>query len=87
MTFTKTGIEGAQARNLIRTMFEMARERAPSIVFVDEADGFYETDVENTIGNEAKRAALDELIAQMNGVSLCRCVWAWASVVHYVDDV
>ena len=52
---------------MVKLMFQMARERAPSIVFVDEIDSLCGQRSDNE--QESSRRIKTEFLVQMSGVS------------------
>lgn len=51
---------------LVRTLFEMARESKPSIIFIDEIDSLCSTRSESE--NDSTRRIKTEFLVQMQGV-------------------
>jgi ATP-dependent 26S proteasome regulatory subunit len=54
----------------VRTLFDMAREQKPAIIFIDEIDSLCGARSDNE--NEATRRIKTEFLVQMNGKSACR---------------
>ena len=71
---------------MVRELFVMAREHAPSIIFMDEIDSIGSSRLEGGSGgdSEVQRTML-ELLNQLDGfeatknikVTLCTCYWFW----------
>eukprot|EP01134_Creolimax_fragrantissima_P007144 CFRG7144T1 len=55
-----------QSEKLVRALFEMARERKPSIVFIDEVDSLAGTRGDGQ--SDSSRRIMTEFLVQMNGV-------------------
>eukprot|EP01105_Mastigella_eilhardi_P007980 TRINITY_DN1974_c0_g3_i1.p1 TRINITY_DN1974_c0_g3~~TRINITY_DN1974_c0_g3_i1.p1 ORF type:complete len:441 (+),score=125.43 TRINITY_DN1974_c0_g3_i1:156-1478(+) len=55
-----------ESEKLVRTLFEMAREKKPSIVFIDEVDSLCSS--RNDTESESARRVKTEFLVQMNGV-------------------
>uniref|UniRef100_A0A7S4FZZ8 AAA+ ATPase domain-containing protein n=1 Tax=Eutreptiella gymnastica TaxID=73025 RepID=A0A7S4FZZ8_9EUGL len=56
-----------ESERLVRNLFEMARECAPAIVFVDEVDSLCSAR-DDSGGSDATHRVLTEFLAQMDGV-------------------
>ena len=65
--------------SLVKTLFNMARERKPCVIFIDEIDALCASRGVNGLSNrnthlqggnesEGKRQALNEFLVQMDGV-------------------
>ncbi|OCK73780.1 AAA-domain-containing protein [Lepidopterella palustris CBS 459.81] len=57
-----------ESEKLVKTLFEMARERKPSIIFIDEIEAIAGSRDNNTPGSEHINRAKTELLVQMDGV-------------------
>jgi len=55
-----------ESERLVRTLFQMARERKPSIIFIDEVDSMCGSRSEGE--NDATRRVKTEFMTQMQGV-------------------
>ena len=51
----------------VKSLFELARQRRPCIVFIDEIDAICRQ--RNDTGNEASQRVLAEFLIQMQGIS------------------
>jgi vacuolar protein-sorting-associated protein 4 len=54
------------SRRLVRSLFDMARQSKPSIIFIDELDSLCSSRSDNE--SEAARRIKTEFLVQMNGV-------------------
>lgn len=57
-----------ESEKLVRNMFEMARDKKPSIVFIDEVDSLCSSRGEGGSENASRRGILTEFLVQMQGV-------------------
>ncbi|CAD7960359.1 unnamed protein product [Amoebophrya sp. A25] len=53
---------------LVKTLFELAREKAPSVVFLDEIDSLVQKRSDSDNRSESSRQVLTEFLTQMDGV-------------------
>eukprot|EP01012_Entosiphon_sulcatum_P066700 TRINITY_DN9606_c1_g1_i1.p1 TRINITY_DN9606_c1_g1~~TRINITY_DN9606_c1_g1_i1.p1 ORF type:complete len:461 (+),score=101.73 TRINITY_DN9606_c1_g1_i1:108-1385(+) len=56
-----------ESERLVRNLFEMARQHAPSIIYIDEIDSLCSARSESG-GNDATNRVLTEFLAQMDGL-------------------
>ena len=56
-----------ESEKLVRALFTIARERAPSIIFIDEVDSILSA--RSATDNEASKRLKTELLVQMDGVT------------------
>ena len=57
-----------ESQKLIKTLFNLARDKKPSIIFIDEVDSMCGKRSEGGQSNEASRRVKTEFLVQMQGV-------------------
>lgn len=71
---------------MVRELFVMAREHAPSIIFMDEIDSIGSSRMNSGRGDSEVQRTMLELLNQLDGFEATKNIKVWRDVVQLINN-